>query len=433
MYIPRGGAATASATRSRAQARVPRADEPQPGTPPARVPRNVYALGFVSLLTDVSAEMITSVVGYYLLVYLQVSTVTVGFLDGLYSAVPVLLSLVAAYLADRFQRRKLLAGLGYGLSAVSKLGFPVVGRSVSGLGLVQGADRLGKGLRTAPRDALISLSSPAPIQARAFGVHRMMDTIGAFLGPLIAVVALGLSVAATAFDAVFVVSFCIATIGLLALILLVADHREPTGGKSERTSFRAALRLLADKRFRRVCIAATVLGAAWISDTFIYLVLQQRLELTAIEYALLAVGTSASYLLLAIPAGRIADRIGRWRVFIGGHLALLVVYLLLAGPLGGAVLLIVTLPIHGLFYAMTDGVLMAHAGPMLPRELRTAGLALLQSVRALGAFVSSLAFGLAWSMAGSRAVVGGYVLALVLALVVAVKLVRPEKETSSAS
>lgn len=108
-------------------------------------------------------------------------------------------------------------------------------------------------------------------------------------------------------------------------------------------------------------------------------------------------------------------------------------YLLLAGPLGGAVLLIVTLPIHGLFYAMTDGVLMAHAGPMLPRELRTAGLALLQSVRALGAFVSSLAFGLAWSMAGSRAVVGGYVLALVLALVVAVKLVRPEKETSSAS
>lgn len=433
MYIPRGGAATASATRSRAQARVPRAGEPQPGTPPARVPRNVYALGFVSLLTDVSAEMITSVVGYYLLVYLQVSTVTVGFLDGLYSAVPVLLSLAAAYLADRFQRRKLLAGIGYGLSAVSKLGFPVVGRSVSGLGLVQGADRLGKGLRTAPRDALISLSSPAPIQARAFGVHRMMDTIGAFLGPLIAVVALGLSVAATAFDAVFVVSFCIATIGLLALILLVADHREPAAaGRSERTSFRAALWLLADKKFRRVCIAATVLGAAWISDTFIYLVIQQRLELTAIEYALLAVGTSGSYLLLAIPAGRIADRIGRWRVFLGGHLALLAVYLLLAGPFGGAVLLLVTLPIHGLFYAMTDGVLMAHAGPMLPRELRTAGLALLQSVRALGAFVSSLAFGFAWSMDGSRAVVGGYVLALVLALVVAVKLVRPEKEMSSA-
>jgi len=434
MYIPRGGAATAPATRDGAPARVPPAGGARPEASTARVPRNVYALGFVSLLTDVSAEMITSVVGYYLLVYLQVSTVTVGFLDGLYSAVPVLLSLAAAYLADRFQRRKLLAGVGYGLSAVSKLGFPVVGRSISGLGLVQGADRLGKGLRTAPRDALISLSSPAPIQARAFGVHRMMDTIGAFLGPLIAVVALGLSVAATAFDAVFVVSFCIATIGLLALILLVADHREPAvPGRPARTSFRAALRLLAHQEFRRVCVAAAVLGAAWISDTFIYLVIQQRLELTAVEYALLAVGTSGSYLLLAIPAGRIADRVGRWRVFLGGHLALLAVYLLLAGPFTGTLLLLVTLPVHGLFYAMTDGVLMAHAGPMLPRELRTAGLSLLQSVRALGAFVSSLAFGFAWSMAGSRAVVGGYVAALALALFVAVKLVRPEKGTSSAS
>ena len=422
MYIPRGGAATAPA-RSRARDLAPRAAEER-----IRVPRNVYALGFVSLLTDISAEMITSVVGYYLLVYLQVSTITVGFLDGLYSAVPVLLSLTAAYLADRYQRRKLLAGLGYGLSAVSKLGFPVVGRSVAGLGLVQGSDRLGKGLRTAPRDALISLSTPGPIQGRAFGVHRMMDTIGAFLGPLLAVVALGLSVAATAFDAVFVVSFCIATIGLLALILLVADHREPAAAAG-RVPVRAMLGLLANKPFRRVCVAATVLGAAWISDTFIYLVIQQRLDLTAIEYALLAVGTTGSYLLLAIPAGRIADRVGRWRVFLCGHLALLAVYLLLAGPFGGVVLLCVALPIHGLFYAMTDGVLMAHAGPTLPRELRTAGLALLQSVRALGAFASSLAFGYAWSVAGSRAVVGGYIVALVLAIAVAARLVRWDKGT----
>ena len=419
MYIPRGGAATTPAAREQAA----RAREPR-----ERVPRNVYALGFVSLLTDISAEMITSVVGYYLLVYLQVSTITVGFLDGLYSAIPVLLSLTAAYLADRYQRRKLLAGLGYGLSAVSKLGFPVVGRSVSGLGLVQGADRLGKGLRTAPRDALISLSTPAPIQGRAFGVHRTMDTVGAFLGPLIAVVALGLSVAATAFDAVFVVSFCIATIGLLALLLLVADHREPAT-TPRKVPFRAALGLLADKEFRRVCVAATVLGVAWISDTFIYLVIQQRLSLTAVEYALLAVGTSGSYLVLAVPAGRIADRIGRWRVFLCGHLALLVVYLLLAGPFGGPVLVCVTLTVHGFFYAMTDGVLMAHAGPMLPRELRTAGLALLQSVRALGAFVSSLAFGFAWSAVGSREVVGGYVVALLIALAVAASLVHPEKGT----
>ena len=389
-----------------------------------RVPRNVFALGAVSLLTDISAEMITSVVGYYLLVYLQVSTITVGFLDGFYSAVPVLLALYAAYLADRFQRRKLLAGAGYGLSAVSKLGFPLVGRSVAGLGLVQGSDRLGKGLRTAPRDALISLSTPAQIQGRAFGVHRMMDTVGAFLGPLIAVVALSVSVAAAAFDDVFVTSFCIAAIGLLALVLFVTDHREPADS-AKRVNLRAGINLLRDASFRRVCIAATILAIAWVSDTFIYLVLQQRLGLTAIDYALLAVGTTGSYLLLAIPAGRLADRIGRWRVFLCGHAALLVVYLVLVGPFSGVVLIFVALPIHGLFYAMTDGVLMAHAGPMLPRQLRTAGLAVLQSLRALGAFVSSMAFGFAWSRFDSRTVILGYIGALVLALVVATLLVRP--------
>jgi MFS family permease len=254
----------------------------------------------------------------------------------------------------------------------------------------------------------------------------MMDTIGAFLGPLLAVVALSISVAATAFDAVFVISFCIAMIGLLALILLVTDHREPLAQRGPVVSLRSGIRLLADRPFRRVCIASTLLAVAWISDTLIYLVLQQRLELTAIEYALLATGTTGSYLLLAIPLGRIADRVGRWRVFLGGHLALLIVYVLLASPLGGFVLLCVTLPIHGLFYAMTDGVLMAHAGPMLPRHLRTAGLAVLQSLRALGAFVSSLAFGFAWSVTGSRTVVLGFIVALVIALGAAALLVRPE-------
>jgi MFS family permease len=441
MYIPRGRAPSGEpgtdvdvrtrTTRPEAReepgaaAGEPAAPDTPAGSDPVRVPRNVLALGFVSLLTDVSAEMITSVVGYYLLVYLQVSTITVGFLDGFYAAVPAVLSLAAAYLADRYQRRKLLAGIGYGLSAVSKLGFLPVGRSVSGLGLVQGSDRLGKGLRTAPRDALISLSAPGAIQGRAFGVHRMMDTVGAFLGPLIAVVALSVSVAASAFDAVFVVSFCIAAIGLLALILLVTDHREPLA-RRDAVSLRAGLRLLADREFRRVCIAAALLATAWISDTFVYLVLQQRLDLTAIEYALLAVGTTGAYLLLAIPFGRLADRIGRWRIFLVGHVALLAVYLLLAGGPASVVVLCVTLPIHGLFYAMTDGVLMAHAAPMLPRHLRTAGLAILQSVRALGAFVASLAFGFAWSMAGARSVVYGFAVALVLAIVAAASLVKPE-------
>jgi MFS family permease len=400
----------------------------------ASVPRNVFALGAVSLFTDVSSEMITSVLGYYLLVYLQVSTIAVGFLDGFYSAVPVLLAVAAAYLADRYQRRKLLAGLGYGLSAVSKLGFPLVGGSVGGLGLVQGADRLGKGLRTAPRDALISLSAPPEIQGRAFGVHRAMDTAGAFLGPLVAMAAFSVAVTAQAFTSIFVTSFCVACIGLLTLALFVTDHREPAGdGRSARPALRSGLVLLRRSAFRRVCVAGTLLALVWISDTFVYLVLQQRLHLTAIQFAMLAVGTSGVYLLLAVPLGRIADRIGRWRVFYAGHAALLAVYLLLAGPVGGALLAVVTLAFHGLYYAATDGVLMAHAGPMLPPELRTSGLAVLQSLRALGAFCSSIAFGFAWAYFPAGDIALFFAAGLVVMLAAAGLLVDPRRPTTEAA
>jgi MFS family permease len=396
--------------------------------PRVRVPGNVFALGAVSLFTDISSEMITAVLGYYLLVYLQVSTIAVGTLDGLYSAVPALLAIAAAYLADRYQRRKLLAGLGYGLSAVSKLGFPLVGGSLGGLGLVQGADRLGKGLRTAPRDAMISLSAPAAIQGRAFGVHRAMDTVGAFLGPVIAMVCFSIAVTAQAFRSIFVTSFCVACIGLLILALFVTDRSGPAAGdRAGRPRLRSGLVLLRRKEFRRVCVAGTLLALVWISDTFVYLVLQQRLDLTAIQYALLAVGTSAGYLVLAVPMGRLADRVGRWRVFYGGHVSLLIVYLLLAGPVGGVLLAVVILSFHGLYYAATDGVLMAHAGPILPAELRTSGLAVLQSLRALGAFCSSIVFGFAWAYFPAGDIVLFFAGGLVLMLVVAALLVDPRR------
>ena len=420
-----GGGASAVAAAVRGD-EVEGAAEGTPRRTP--VPRNVFALGAVSLFTDVSSEMITSVLGYYLLVYLQVSTIAVGFLDGFYSAVPVLLSVAAAYLADRYQRRKLLAGLGYGLSAVSKLGFPLVGGSIGGLGLVQGADRLGKGLRTAPRDALISLSAPPAIQGRAFGVHRAMDTVGAFLGPLVAMGAFSIAVTAQAFASIFVTSFCVACIGLLTLVLFVTDHRGPAAdGRAARPSLRSGLALLGHPAFRRVCVAGTLLALVWISDTFVYLVLQQRLHLTAIQFAMLAVGTSGVYLLLAVPLGRLADRIGRWRVFYAGHGALLAVYLLLAGPVGGTVLAVVTLAFHGLYYAATDGVLMAYAGPMLPPELRTSGLAVLQSLRALGAFCSSIVFGFTWAYFPAGDIALFFAGGLVVMLAVAGLLVDPRR------
>jgi MFS family permease len=392
-------------------------------------------LGTVSLLTDVSSEMLVAVVGYYLLYVLHQSTTAVGFLDGLYNGIPALLAIPAAFLADRWQRRKALAGFGYGLSAVVKLGFPLVGPSFGGLGAMLSADRFGKGLRSAPRDALISLSTPEPIQGRAFGVHRMMDTVGAFLGPLVAAIALALTLKAggerRAFDAVFVISFCVAAAGLAVFWLYVTDHREALRG-SVRPSLAAGLALLRRPWFWRIGLAVALLGLVWVSDTFVYLTLAHRIDLSASQYALLATGTTGSYLLLAVPFGRLADRVGRWRVFLAGHAALLTVYLLLAGPWTGAWLLGSVLLLHGVFYAATDGVLMAYAGPNMPAGLRTSGLAVLQSVRALAGFVSSLLFGLAWAHADPRAVMLWFAAALPVALVTASVLVSPWKAPADA-
>ncbi|MEV4760841.1 MFS transporter [Micromonospora sp. NPDC049559] len=360
---------------------------------------NVLALGAVSLVTDVSAEMVTAVLPVYLVLGLHLGPAAYGVVDGVYTGATAVLRLVGGYLADRVNRRKAVAGAGYALSAVAKLGLLAVGGSAAGLGLMIAADRTGKGLRTAPRDALITLSAPPHLLGRAFGLHRAMDSAGAFLGPL---VALGvLATAGNAFDAVFVTSFCVAALGVLLLVLFVRDHRDPRPATA--VSPRAVLGLLGDPAVRRITLAALLLGFATIGDGFVYLLLQRREELAVGWFPLLAVGTSLAYLLLAAPLGALADRIGRLPVLLGGYAALAAVYLLLFGPLGGWPLVVLALALYGLFYAGTDGVLMALVGPLLPARLRTTGLALVQTAQALAYLGSSVLFGLAWQHWGPAA------------------------------
>ncbi|MBB2912884.1 MFS family permease [Streptosporangium becharense] len=359
------------------------------------VPGNVLALGAVSLVTDISSEMVTAVLPLYVTLSLGLSMLQFGALDGLYFGVTALVRLAGGQLADRWQRRKLVAGAGYGLSALCKLGLLAAGGSPAALGGVIAADRTGKGLRTAPRDALISLSAPPDRLGHAFGVHRAMDTFGALLGPLAAfAVLMGTG---GAYDAVFVVSFCVALLGLLLLAMYVRDHREPLpGGPRAPASVRAAFGLLRDAPFRRLCVAAAALGLVTVSDAFVYLLLQKGGRIDPAYFPLLPLGTAAAYLLLAVPAGRFADRLGRLPVFLAGHLALVAAYLVLLGPGWLPVVLV----LHGAFYAATDGVLMAVAGPMLPGHLRTSGLALLQTGQATARMFSSVLFGAVWTVWG---------------------------------
>jgi len=392
----------------------------------AAVAPNVLALGSVSLVTDISSEMITAVLPMYVIFTLGLSPLQFGALNGLYFGVTALVRLAGGHAADRWQRRKLVAGGGYALSAVCKLGLLAAGSSVTGLGAVIAADRTGKGLRTGPRDALISLSSTPETLGRSFGVHRALDTVGAFLGPL---VAFGLLLANPGrYDTVFVASFCIAAFAVVMLALLVRDRTEVVDHDHENpVSVGAALRLLLLPRFRRVCIAAVLLGVVALSDAFVYLLLQQRLDISAEYFPLLPLGTSAAYLLLAIPFGHLADRVGRIRVFVGGYGALLCAYLLLFGPVGGTALLVPTLTLHGLFYAASDGVLMAAVGPMLPAQLRASGMALIQTGQSVAMLTSSVLFGAAWDRWGLHPAIGLAVASLAAAILAALWILPPVK------
>jgi len=388
--------------------------------PRAAIAPTVIALGTVSLITDVSAEMVTAVLPLYLVSGLGLSPLGFGLLDGVYNGFSAVVRLTGGHLADRRGRHKAVAAVGYGLSAVCKP-LLLVAHTLPLIGAVLAADRTGKGLRTAPRDALISLSSAPETHGRAFGVHRAMDTAGALLGPLVAFVIL--RQAADGYDAVFTVSTCVAVTGVLVLLLFVPGRRDTTPA-GPRVSLRAALALLERRDLRRLTVCALLLGLATVSDSFVYLVLQRRFDVPVQWFALLPLGTAAAFLTLTVPLGRLADRVGRWRVFLGGHVALLAAYGLLLAPGHSGALPYAVLALHGTFYAATDGVLMAAAASAVPAVLRSSGLALVQTGQAAARFACSLAFGAAWTAWGDRTALTATALAL-LACVAGIARVRP--------
>ncbi|MGZ9934042.1 MFS transporter [Streptomyces sp. NC-S4] len=394
---------------------------PRPRGARRRVPAAVLALGAVSLVTDVSSEMVTAVLPLYLVLGLGLTPLQFGFLDGMFNGATALVRLLGGRLADRRGHHKRIAGAGYLLSALSRLGLLLAGGATGGIAASLAADRLGKGIRTAPRDALISLSGPPESLGRSFGVHRAMDTTGALLGPLAAFAVLGAT--ADAYDAVFAVSFCTGLLGVLLLVVYVpaapgpaAPHPAPAPAPAPR---RPALR---DPAFRRVLCAAALLGATTIGDAFLYLLLLRGLDLPPALFTLLPLGAAAVYLLLAVPVGRLADRAadrtGRRTAFLLGHCALLGAYALLLAPVSPPTVVGV-LVLLGVFYAATDGVLMALAAPALPAAGRAGGLAVLQTGQALARLLGAAGFGAAWTLWGQRPALWAAALALAGALAAA--------------
>lgn len=398
---------------------APADDKNRDTLPGKRTPRGirtasstVITLGIVSMLTDISSESVSAILPLYITGFLGLSTIAFGVLDGLYQGTSAVVRIAGGYASDRLDQPKWVAFVGYSLAATARVGL-LFWTGFAALSAVITADRIGKGIRTAPRDALITATSDPARLAAAFGVHRMLDNIGAAIGPFLAFVIL--LVVPDGFHVVFVASLAFATIGVAILGFVVPNVRSRRRARDE-ARVRMLWRTIVRGPMRRVLAAAGILGLVTIGDGFVYLVLQARSDFAAMWFPLLYVGTNVAFLAFAMPLGRLADRIGRARVFVWGHAALLAAYIVAVLPMADAVATVLCLVFLGGFYAATDGVLSALTSQLTPAESRATAIASAQTVVAVARFVSAAGFGILWFALGRDLAM------LVVAIVLAVAL-----------
>jgi MFS family permease len=388
--------------------------------------RNVWFLGLTSLLTDMSSEMVVAVLPVYALYFLHVTPATFGVIDGLQQGGASLVKLIAGFATDRTRRYKTIAASGYGASLVSRLGLVLAGPSAVWLTPLVALDRIGKGIRTAPRDAIISLSVERAALGTAFGVHRTLDTIGALLGPL-----LGFAILLQirdGYDVVFVISVALAAIAVAVLVTFVRSPAAPALDTPAEP-----LEIPRDARFTRVAASAALLGLATVSDSFVYLSIQRLLEFPIEYLPLLYVATPGVYLSLATPVGRIADRFGSARVVIAGYLAMLALYVILGSGMPPMVVGVIAVILLGVFYAATDGVFAALASAVVPAERRAAGLAAVSTANDVGRMFASVMFGWLWSSGATADALQHFQIGLVVALCVVGILLWPMLRKESGS
>jgi len=404
----------------------------QQGDPRARVlSQNLLALGFTSFFTDISSEMVVAVLPLFLVNGLGVGFFGVALFEAAHNLVGAIARIWGGAVADNRQRHKQTAATGYTISATTRLGL-VASSFVVGPGLAIPfllGDRVGKGLRTAPRDALISLSTAPSRLAMAFGIHRAMDTAGALLGPILAFVIW--SQAEGAFDAIFVISAIVGAIGAAVIWLFAEEKPQPRPTKAKPRIMDQWKEVRQTAGVSKIAATVAMLGAVTVGDAFIYLVIQRTSDLSARYFPLLFVGTALVYLLLAAPLGRLADRIGTRPVYLAGNALLVVMYLLLGFSGLTIGLSIVCLGLLGAYYAATDGVIPAMVSQLVPSHIRASGIAVISVVIAVSRMVSAFVFATLFESFGRQSALLVLAIAMAAALAVATRLLPSTIGTSS--
>ncbi|MFL6843742.1 MAG: MFS transporter [Allosphingosinicella sp.] len=377
------------------------------------LPRTVLALGLVSLAMDLSSEIIHALLPLFMVGTLGLSVATVGLIDGIAEATAQVTKVFSGWVSDRLGKRKPLILLGYGLAALSKPLFPLASGALAVLG-ARFADRIGKGIRGAPRDALIADVTPAEIRGRAFGLRQSMDTAGAFAGPLIAI---GLMAAlANDMRAVFWIAVIPAAVAVLLVLFGVQEPEAAADAKA-----RPPLRLAELKRLDRAYWALIGIGILFTLARFseAFLILKASAEGLPLWLApLVLVVMNLVYSATAYPAGILSDRIGT-RGLLLTSLAVLVAAdaLLAAGP--GLYAVFAGIALWGLHMGLSQGLLSRLVADRSPAELRGSAFGLFNLATGAAMLAASVAAGLLWDRIGPAATFttgGVFALAAALAL-----------------
>lgn len=363
------------------------------------LPRNVWVLSATSFLTDISTEMLTNLLPLFLANVLGVRTSIIGLIDGVAETTASLLKLYSGALSDKLGSRKWLAVAGYGLSSLAK---PLL-YFASSWGWVLGvrfADRMGKGIRTAPRDALLAGSVNEEQRGLAFGLHRAGDTAGAFTGLAIAALVIFLTQSGAAqltratFQTIVLLSIIPAVLAVLVLALFA--HEVTTKPPSGLPVF--SLKGL-DSHFQHFLLASILFTLGNSSDSFIILRGQER-GLSMLQVMGMLLTFNAVYTLLAGPFGALSDRIGRRTLILGGWLAYGLVYLGFALAQSGAQIWLF-FGLYGVYYAATEGASKAFVADLVPPERRGTAYGLYNAAIALTALPASLIAGMLWQGIGA--------------------------------
>ncbi len=365
------------------------------GTSPASrlkaIPPGIWALGCVSLLMDVSSEMIHALLPVYLVTVLGASMLTVGIIEGVAEATASIVKIFSGALSDWLGKRKLLAAFGYGLAAVTKPVFPLA-PTIGWLFAARFVDRIGKGLRGAPRDALIADIAPPDLRGASFGLRQSLDTIGAFAGPLAAIYLMWLTV--DNFTTVFWVAVVPGFLSLALIIFAVREPARPQGLREVKSPLsRAELVRLGPACWWVIAIAG-VFTLARCSEAFLILRAQGLGLPLALAPAVLVV-MNVVYAAAAYPAGLVSDRVDRKAILAAGFAVLVAADLVLALSTGLAGVA-VGVVLWGLHMGLTQGLLAAMVADTAPAELRGTAFGMFNLVGGLAVLAASLVAGALW-------------------------------------